>query len=113
MMKLKDLVFNGGGRLGSSFFDMQAESTKVFLQERALNIFGQYVRRVLRPWDASQAEISSPEPVLHPEVGCGKMANLAQPPPAANSDSRCCICLEVELPCQAEICRHTDKAKAC
>ena len=56
----------------------QAEAPQVTLDGVSFEAFGSEVRRVLRPWDLRDSELLTPQPLLHPEVGRGEVADFAK-----------------------------------
>ena len=64
------------------------EPMKVTLKERLLDAFGHNIRRVLRPGDLDQLNISSTGSFLHPKVGDRQVADPTKSSAAANTNCR-------------------------
>ena len=77
-------MLKSGSRSCATGFCLEAKSGQMFDQGGSVHIFGQHIRRVMLAGDLGQGELASAKAILHPLVCCGKVAHLAQSPPAAN-----------------------------
>ena len=69
-------------------FNEKVKGINVLLESLAVDACGSDVRPIVNAGCLLELEIATPEPVLDPQIGCGKMANLAQPTSAAYAYGR-------------------------
>ena len=96
-------VSESRSRVCPSFLEMKVEACEVAVETWSINMFRQRVRLILCSRHLLQFEIPCPDFIFAPQVGHGKMSNLAEAAPPADANGGRSICEHCQGQGQPEI----------
>ena len=101
-----------GSACGPSFLQTKSQSKHVLPKECRLDMFGQYVSRIVHSRNTNKLEVLLLEPILYPQVCRRQVSDFAQATPAADPDGGGCICEDPDISRYPNIYTQRLQAKA-
>lgn len=106
-------VIDGRWARRSAVFFSKAEGLHMALEQLAVDVFCQDVRRIGLACNLGYRDVSGPESLLDPEICRGQMPDLAQASPLTNTDCRGGIGLNVEGEIDGEVLGDGLQSQSC
>ena len=90
-----------------------AHSTEMLVKGALANVLQDCISEVGAPLHLLECEVTSSEPILHPEVGHVQVTHATEPLPSADADGSARVCSKVKLPVKPEVSRDGLQAQSC